>query len=222
MFLKKVLIRVGFAYLGLVASFFLLMTFTCSIPTSWLLPNLKSSFNTLSEEGLNRRVFGVFFYKLDNFTDALMLNCALSVDSDHPIESAMQNAYCLVNYDRHSIIDAANRLIKRDNEELTKIDYNRYWHGYQVFLRPLLCFMDYSGIRLFQYILFFIVLLLLLPLIYIRYNKVTSISLFLSLCLINVFIVPLSIQFSIVFFIAFFSILFMLVFSNESSTIFRR
>ena len=212
--MKKILIRVGFAYLGLVILFFLLMTFACSIPTSWLMPNLKSSFETLSEEGLDYRIFNVFFYKLDNFTDALMLNSALSVDSDHPIQSAMRNTYCLVNNDRHSIIDAANCLIENSGEELKKVDYSRYWHGYQVFLRPLLCFMDYNGIRIFQYVSFFLLLSLLLLLIYVRYNKNVSVSLFLSLCLINVFIVPLSIQFSTVFFITFLSILFMLVFNK--------
>lgn len=56
--------------------------------------------------------------QLDNFTDKLMID-RTKKNVENPLKAAMS-----IN------------------------NYSRYWHGYQIFLRPLLIFINYGSIRL--------------------------------------------------------------------------
>ena len=89
------------------------------------------------------------------------------------------------------------------NESTIFSDYARYWHGYQVVLRPLLYIFNYNQIRILNYITFFILLSITLLLLYKRLNIIFALTFAATLVLSNIMIVPLAIQFSTCFYIAF-------------------
>lgn len=148
---------------------------------------------------------------MDNFTDCYMFNLMASADADEPVRSAMLNNdyksddYMSLAYDTENVI-------KGDFKDLTKESYGRYWHGYQVTLKPLMTIMDYSAIRILNYVLFSLLIVVCSWLIYRKIGK-TACGLFvLSLALINFPIVPLSLQFSTCFYLSFLSMIAVMVF----------
>lgn len=88
-------------------------------------------------------------------------------------------------------------------------DYARYWHGYLLFLRPMMLLFSYMQIR---YIYMFVYMMLGVAIL-MRLNKnFTSCMAYLwafALCFVNPVVLPFSLQFSSVFFIAMIGILVM-------------
>lgn len=104
---------------------------------------------------------------LDNFTDALMLETASYRGDESPFEKAAasyRNAISGKGSPHEQIV--ALHLDEIDGEaKIEHHSYARYWHGYVVFLRPVLEFMSYNWIRkcntILQSILYAIIIVLL-------------------------------------------------------------
>ena len=83
--------------------------------------------------------------KLDNFTDALML-----LTASHPnTGNVWKDAVCASRLEKEGA-NTKNTLLyvyKDDGTDTYSISYARYWHGYLVFLKPLLLFFNYGQIR---------------------------------------------------------------------------
>lgn len=80
-------------------------------------------------------------------------------------------------------------------------DYARYWHGYQIFLRPLLTVFSYHTILAINYTLLALLILFVLYATYKTLGIIHASTLAASLILTNVFIVPLALQFSTCYYI---------------------
>lgn len=82
---------------------------------------------------------------LDNFTDALiLLECSYNGNENAFIKAANTPFQFLTGagpFESIGQIDQAPKARLRIN------NYSRYWHGYQVILRPLLCLFNYSQLR---------------------------------------------------------------------------
>ena len=104
----------------LIAAFFVSMTLVYCIPTSWIQGNVEKSIEVLEGEGEYPMYF---FYRhsaiIDIHTDKLMY------------ESLIQNR------DYYNPIQAAMSINQ----------YPRYWHGYQVLLRPLTVVFQVQELR---------------------------------------------------------------------------
>lgn len=154
----------------------------------------------------------------DNFTDALMINTAFSIDSKTPFYSAIVA--------RKNYIDGTTKKIYPDTigelkssskyEEFTQVgdlidtvnnnaeesyEYARYWHGYLIFLRPLLIIFNITQIRILVFIIFLILAIVLLYKIYKRINIQTSIIFLFGLIICDYFFECFSLQGSAVFLI---------------------
>lgn len=98
-----------------------------------------------AEEGIYPVLYDRFHSRLDNWTDATMLLEAANDAEGSVFERAMLVQRGWLNKTppdtmiEHYINGAAFR---------TNITYGRYWHGYLLFLKPLLAFLDYGQIRL--------------------------------------------------------------------------
>lgn len=115
------------------------------IPTENLFPNIQQSAFIIQKEGTIPELFQWCHSSLDNFTDSLMLLEASYESSDTPLQKALLAYHGVVG---GGFPNAA--LISRFINGEAFSDYTayaRYWHGYLVFLRPLLQSMDYSSIR---------------------------------------------------------------------------
>ena len=118
----------------------------------FLLPNdrvekhMAQSAITIQEEGMYPCLSQGFSSTLDNFTDSLMLLNA----SDANDESALNRAMAVYHGNIGEENNPLAMLIYHYVEGVAfdrEYDYPRYWHGYLVFLKPLLEFFDFSMIR---------------------------------------------------------------------------
>jgi hypothetical protein len=173
----------------------------CSFPSSKLKVNIANSLDTLKKEWIYP-TYGLPFRKiiLDNFTDSLMLNLSYSVDSGQPLRSAMINVY------HDGKIDKDNQILNLEKvylkKEVKPVFYYRYWHGYLLYLRPLLIFFSYSQIRVILTIILYFFLFIFLYLTWKRLGKKITFIFFASFLAVDYFYLGNSIHFSKVFFIS--------------------
>lgn len=119
-------------YIILIAAFFLSMTLVYCIPDSWIRENVEQSLAVMRDEG-ERPMYAFYRHSaiVDNHTDMVMYEGLIPNREEYdPIQASVS-----VN------------------------QYPRYWHGYQVVLRPLTILFQvqelrYLGMMLF-YLLFF-------------------------------------------------------------------
>lgn len=221
------LILIFFAVLSILLIILIIVN---SIPKKYIENNVKESVQTFINEGAFPKVKFAYNYLLDNYTDALMINTAYSVDSSEPIKSAilMRRNYRPNEQLDLEKIDNENNTIENlkdtlDGSNTTYYEYSRYWHGYMIYLRPFLVFFNYNQIRVIFQI--FITILSIL-LIYFTYKKadiyLSLITLFL-LIVANFQVIGMSLQYSSVFIIMLLASLYVLIrFKNikEISSIF--
>ena len=208
--------KLFFLYIFLVSIFTLLLTSVFAIPTSAIKNNIVESVKQIQKEGLWFQPLGFYLFQIDNMTDCLMMNINASADSDNPIRSSM-----IDNYSQPYEYGDTGTYLKMDqttldiaengaNKSTIFSDYARYWHGYQVVLRPLLYFFNYNQIRVINYIALFVLITITIVLLYKRLNIIYALSFAATLVLSNIMIVPLAIQFSTCFYIALFGMIIIL------------
>ena len=139
---------------------------------------------------------------LATWTDHLMLAIAITDEpGDNPIEES------LISYQPHYEGNYVPELILKEmangNPDVINTSYGRYWHGYLVYLKPLLLFCNYFDIQIFNTLLCFSALLLVTYKIYNdKKLKKYSLRFFISYLFICPFIIGISLQFSSVFYIS--------------------
>lgn len=183
----KYLAKLCAVFVGGIAAFFVMLVLVWCIPNEWVADKQQESLSLFDENGnehewpFTREGAGwewLFTHargaQLDNGTDSLMLLNVVSNTSSG--DSVFYKA-------------------------MDCNDYARYWHGYLIFLRPMMLFFSYMQIR---YIYMFIFMLLGVA-VMLRINKnfgnrMVYLWTFCS-CFIYPLILPFSLQFSSVFFI---------------------
>lgn len=161
-------------FVVLIFLFLIVMLATWAIPDKMLKYNVNYSMDYVENGWVP-----VFTYEdaatLDDFTDRLCLTKALK-EGSNPKYNFFQ-----------SMLDMK--------------EYPRYWHGYLVVLRPLLCVGNYLQIRYFN--MFFLMTLLAVVFTKLKesLNWGTAIVFMISICVTNFIIVPWSLQFSPVYYV---------------------
>lgn len=193
--MKSNLFKLVGLYLVLLMCFLLSVVAIQFIPYRAIKDNVLSSSKLLLEEGDLARKFGEGpIFTLDNYTDAVMLNIAVSADSSHPVDAAMMNYY--YGADRYFEVNNLSLSVDHQLEDLDKKVYGRYWQGYQVVLRPLLCFFDLNRIRSISFVLIWILVIYCMYLVGKKIGWIESLLLFLALLRVNLPIIPYSLQYS--------------------------
>ena len=156
---------------------FLLLLGAYALPGGPVRAHLEPSAQTIIQEGLYPSYFGFKLFQMDNYTDTLMLMEAATADETDPLTAMMTNtAYNVDNFETLGE-DLARYLEARAAGEnapadLEPFSYARYWHGYMIWLRPLLCLMPYSGVRVVQYLVLFALFAAVLVLVLMRFDQV--------------------------------------------------
>jgi len=216
--IKRVGQYVG-VYVGLAAIFLGSMVLVHLIPSSLLKSNIGKSVATLKKEGTYPS-FGLPFRKIvqDNFTDALMLNIAYSADNNTAFKSA------LLNYRHLSKKGSLEQIKDLESVYLEKsvrtVGYERYWHGYLVFLRPLLVIFSYSQIRLLLFFCLFSLLAVFLRLAQKKLPLSFMLAFLLGLLLVDFFYVGMSLQFASVFLIGLVSSIYLLKYYSKKTDLY--
>ena len=201
-------------YLLLCVLFTTLLVVVFSIPTSWLRNHLLQSVETIQQEGIWPKVGGIYLLQIDNMTDCLMFNINACADSRHPVYAAMMNEYAQ-NYDdaRYylNMAETTQQVLEEGRDRMTGVySYGRYWHGYQVVLRPLLLLFDYAKIRIINFLLLFSLAGYIFFLLYKREGRTIALVFLIALLLVAFPVVPTALQFSTTFYIAFLGMLWMM------------
>ena len=157
------------------------------------------------------------FYNVinNNYTDAIMINEAYSIDNATPWFSYMS---VRKNYKKgltvNELEDTKGELIsittqegeenrydpvRELNEFLngkvdTSIEYARYWHGYLPFLRVLLIFFNIAQIRYFLLVIFIILFLSFVILLKKKFGLIPSVIFGLTLIIYDYFYVSYSLE----------------------------
>ena len=169
--------------------------------------NVCKSVQTLRNEGIyDTKYYKLVFFRLDNFTDTKMLQLAVSSDGETPVRDAMLNNYYIIDDNIFTNL----KLICEDVKQARVESYGRYWHGYLVFLKPLLLFLTYPQIRVINYLLLVGLLFYILMIGGRRLGSWFSFCFGGCLFFTNFPMVPLSLQFSTCYYISFISIILLL------------
>lgn len=196
-------------YLVLAAIMFSAIVTVHFIPRQWIESNVQASVITFRKETLYPNILNFKLFQLDNYTDAMMLNFAISADSSRPIISAMLNNG-QTSSDYYGVAEDVNNIVYNRYDGMKTLPYGRYWHGYQIILRPLLCIFNYQQIRLLNYLLFS-ALILSITWLMVKKVGINILILFLiSIMFISFPIVPLNMTLSTDFYISFFAIILIL------------
>lgn len=187
---------------------FLLLLGAYALPGGPVRAHLEPSARTIMQEGLYPSYFGFKLFQMDNYTDTLMLMEAATADETGPVTAMMTNtAYNVDNFEtlgedlaRYLEARAAGQNAPADLEPFS---YARYWHGYLIWLRPLLCLMPYSGVRVVQYLVLFALFAAVLVLLRRRCGLRAAVWFAISQLLVTFFWAPHQIQYFTCFAIAY-------------------
>lgn len=171
------------------------------LPTDSMMQNASLSSAILSEEGYYPVKWGEEIgSELDNFTDALMIQNAIAPSTGRILEDAVSVYHVQYRDSMAPVDDLRNQVSGQDGGLLC--EYMRYWHGYLLFLKPLLLITDYSGIRILNGILQVCLVLLVIFLMKKRGLAVYILPFLLSWLAIAPWVLPYSMQLSTMYYIA--------------------
>ena len=152
------LARAALAFFTSWAVLFLLLLGAYALPGAPVRQNIaRSAPHAAARRAVPTEFFGFKLFQMDNYTDTVMLFEAASADETRPLTAMMTNtAYNVDNFETLAD-DLAAYLAAREAgaplpDTLEPFSYARYWHGYLIWLRPLLCLMPYTGVRVVQYL----------------------------------------------------------------------
>lgn len=146
-------------FLGIVLGY-LALVMVYMLPTSRMEQHVKESQEMFENEGISFNLIeGYATTKLDNYSDGLILNSAIYNGE----ESVWKKAAAIYQY-RYGGEDYYHSLFKYLNNEsgISRDSYERDWHGYLVYVKPLLLWMNYGDIRVLNMALQMIVVLYLI------------------------------------------------------------
>ncbi len=198
--LNMILILIFGALTGIV-----LLCLVFLLPTLPMYQHVKDSAYVFSIEGEYPSLDGSSSKLLDNYTDALMLGSAIFDKKDssllektmnvyHPQYDDSFPTYCLLAY-------------TEDYDGMYAGSNSRYWHGYLVFLKPLLLVIDYLQFRTVNRLFLPCLVLVILAVLVKRDQKKMILPFLAAVFFLRPSAVAFSLQYSTIFYISMISIL---------------
>lgn len=189
----------------------LLMTCVYILPTGRMLTQADRSLPIFENEGTS------FCWapeeksaRLDGFTDAIMLQTAVYAQDENPMKAAMRNDRMEFSEGKLDPAGSLKQYVYGDRSGYV-VDYARYWHGYLLFLKPLLLFFSLSDIRMMNAALQLILAAGVLLLAFRKRGLRLALPMGLALLVINPVSTALSMQFSSIYYLTLLGLLIMLL-----------
>lgn len=148
--------------------------------------------------------------RLDGFTDAIMLQTAVYVRDENPMKAAMRNDRMEFTEGKLDPAGSLKQYVYGDRSGYV-VDYARYWHGYLLFLKPLLLFFSLSDIRMMNAALQLILAAGVLLLAFRKQGLRLALPMGFALLVINPISTALSMQFSSIYYLTLLGLLIMLL-----------
>lgn len=178
-----------------------------SIPSQMV--KTENAITTFSAEGPGPVLYGDYIStRLDNYTDSLMINTAQYDGSESIVSKALSNYH--YELDGKTPFDAFVLKSETEKNEVKAVSYARYWHGYLVILKPLLCFFDYASIRMINGWVQLILMLWIILKMASSEWKEYLLPFIGMIAILNPMVISKSLQYSSIFYIILFSTLYLL------------
>ena len=146
LFIKELIIIAICAFLGVAA-----LAVTYLVSPDDIRENVNKSSVILYNEGLGAQIWeGIKESQLDIYTDGLLFNITYTTTDDGIRDILLDTR---VKVGETNPMNSLYEVIVLANDNYYVKNYGRYWHGYQIILRPLLLFYNYSDIRQINMIL---------------------------------------------------------------------
>ncbi len=193
--LKRIFKDICVFFVALLVCFGALLL-VCFIPQSAIKENCLKAAEYFDNHGKYPELIDGFdATKIDNYADSMLLNVIYNVDEKHPFYSAVTAPYYRVEGDsaaedyHFSVVDG-----KEANSE-----YSRYWHGSQVFLRPLLTVLSIQGLRAAMFVLALLLNIILAVMMLRRNMRKPAVIYFASLILTGGWMTAFSLEYVMVY-----------------------
>lgn len=198
----KLAIRILVTYLVLTLLFTGAVVAVFAIPHSTVENNLRQSVQQVVNDGLmfTTKVGPVEPFKLGFFSDCVILGITSSANTDHPLQSAMNDIF--PTFDGSPVNGALHMTEHPDDPLLQPVIYSRYWHGNQVIIKPMLSVTTVHGIRIINWVLLSLLLLLLLATMWQRVGHAEALIVTLCLAAVMTPSVPMCLNYVPTFYIA--------------------
>ena len=121
----------------------LVLTLVYSIPVTKIKENVRKSVDIFQTE---KTYYAPAGNALDNWTDSVMLLTAAHENTQNSFVASLYN-FCDYISGEVTPDEALVSIYSNNSLEVGGWNYERYWHGYLLFVKPLLYFMSYSQIR---------------------------------------------------------------------------
>jgi len=207
---QKILAIAG-VLIMLQAIYTLFMIAVYMLPDQPIRKNIQASIPRFSFEGKYYKPFiNSSSVQLAGNMDSRMLQTALASVEGNPLKSAMNGTmkYGSGTYWQQLRHATVQNIPGRGS-------YARYWHGYMLYLRPLLLFFDYEGIRVVSSFVFFLLFTAAVCLLAKRTGWIYAMGLAGSMVFVRIYILPMSLHFAGVFNLMFIAILAVLLLADK-------
>ncbi|MBR4787730.1 MAG: hypothetical protein IK013_07655 [Bacteroidales bacterium] len=187
-------IRYVVVFVSLMGCFLVFAILSCCMPDRAVQTHIGRAALTLHEKGEYPNVIiDVESCRLDNFTDALILNQIFCIDRSRPLHSAM----VVTHAETQPVYDFTGALVKltRYEQGLTCKPYARYWHGSTFLFRYLLTFMSYSNLLWLMIAISAMLWILFIVNYYPRAGIWNTLAFMFSWLMVYGFVMPFSLQF---------------------------
>lgn len=195
------------------------LTLVYLLPTERMEQNVRSSMEVFYTESVYpQQVPGYKATQLDNETDAIMLLGAIYDGGGY---SAIKQAMRAARVDISDIPSKCNVLIKYAWENQTPdsvSEYTRYWHGYILWLKPLLLLFDYADIRMLNMMVQTLLLFWLIRELTEKKQQKLVVPLAFAVMVINPVAAAMSMQFSSIYDIVLLSMILILRYHEKWET----
>ena len=191
----------------------ILLTLVYTLPIDTMKENVKISlsvykWNPIEAWNKDYRLYT----ETDMQTEAIKIMEAISDTDGSAFSRAMRSVY--YNYEDTPAMNTLVRYIKEGDEPI-EIEYSRYWHGYLIYLKPLLSIVSLSTIKLLNMTLQLVLYSLMIILLYDRIGFMYAAAFTGAVLVLNPVTILLSMQNDIIIYIASIASIILLLFNDK-------
>ena len=179
--------------------------------------NLAASIEQFKTEGNYPKVFNAAdqSYRLDNYTDMIILQESLFMNTTEDPLSVFDNPFLTRSYGDEELSDQVLAFEEAVLTKDTNTHYTYYWIGIRAIVRPLLIFFNYQNIRGILSIVFCVLWFAAMQRMNQKLGSAYAIAFFSSIACFNVPVIGSQLQFAPCFLIVFIAVWLLLKFDSN-------
>lgn len=186
--------------LGAVVIGTVLMMTVYFLPDKRISQNVFESATIFENEGEGPKIWYFYNTARDNYTDAIMLLIASNDSEGSIVDRALKSQWYQTVDEEGNLSHPGPSLIELSKNNPSSVvetsEYSRYWHGYLIWLKPLLCLFNYQTIRWINLIIQLIIDVIIISKLFRMKYRIMSLGYALNMLLLSPVTCGFSLQYS--------------------------